>query len=92
MAYQNEDREMFDAVCAECGQKTQVPFKPSGDRPVYCSNCYKAKRGSRSAGPRASRQMFDAVCAECGQKTQVPFKPSGDRPVYCIDCYKKKRG
>jgi len=37
-------REMFDAVCAECHQKTQVPFKPSEDRPVYCRECYQKKR------------------------------------------------
>ena len=40
-------REMHDAVCAECGQKTQVPFKPSGDRPVYCRDCYQKKRPQR---------------------------------------------
>ena len=33
-------REMHDTVCAACGQETQVPFKPSGDRPVYCRDCY----------------------------------------------------
>ncbi|BBB92585.1 MAG TPA: zinc-ribbon domain containing protein [Methylomusa anaerophila] len=33
-------REMFDAICAECGAKTQVPFRPSGDRPVYCRDCF----------------------------------------------------
>jgi CxxC-x17-CxxC domain-containing protein len=33
-------RQMFPAVCAECGQDTQVPFEPRGDRPVYCSDCY----------------------------------------------------
>ena len=27
-------REMHPAVCAECGKQTQVPFQPSGDRPV----------------------------------------------------------
>ena len=36
-------REMHDAVCAECGQKCQVPFKPDSSRPVYCRECY-AKR------------------------------------------------
>lgn len=35
------EREMFAAVCAECSAKTNVPFKPSEDRPVYCSDCYK---------------------------------------------------
>jgi CxxC-x17-CxxC domain-containing protein len=32
-------------VCAGCGQTTTVPFEPRGDRPVYCKNCYKGKRG-----------------------------------------------
>jgi CxxC-x17-CxxC domain-containing protein len=34
-------RELFDAVCSDCGKDTQVPFKPSGDRPVYCRDCFK---------------------------------------------------
>ncbi len=37
-------REMYSAVCAECGTETKVPFRPRGDRPVYCRNCYQAKR------------------------------------------------
>ena len=34
-------REMHDAVCAECGKPTQVPFLPREDRPVYCSECLR---------------------------------------------------
>tara|TARA_Y100000034_G_scaffold87224_1_gene104587 strand:- start:18238 stop:18756 length:519 start_codon:yes stop_codon:yes gene_type:complete len=34
-------REMHDATCAKCGKACQVPFKPSGDRPVYCRDCYQ---------------------------------------------------
>lgn len=37
-------REMHEAVCANCGVTTQVPFQPSGDRPVYCRECYAQKR------------------------------------------------
>jgi CxxC-x17-CxxC domain-containing protein len=37
-------REMFSAVCAECSKPTQVPFKPRGDRPVYCSDCFSNRR------------------------------------------------
>lgn len=33
-------REMHKAICADCGQECKVPFKPSGDRPVYCKECY----------------------------------------------------
>ena len=34
-------REMHPAVCAECGKDTEVPFRPTGERPVYCSDCYR---------------------------------------------------
>ena len=41
--YQRQ-REMFPAVCAQCGKDTQVPFQPRQDRPVYCSDCYSRIR------------------------------------------------
>ena len=40
----NGTREMFDAVCAECGKPCKVPFQPREDRPVYCSECFAARR------------------------------------------------
>jgi CxxC-x17-CxxC domain-containing protein len=41
-------REMFDAVCAQCGENTTVPFRPRGDRPVYCRSCYSAQNAVRA--------------------------------------------
>lgn len=38
-------REMHKATCAECGKECEVPFKPSEDRPVYCQECYRKKKG-----------------------------------------------
>lgn len=32
---------MHKATCGECGSQCEVPFKPAGDRPVFCSNCFK---------------------------------------------------
>ncbi len=41
-------REMFKAVCSGCQKECEVPFKPSGDRPVYCKDCFsKRKDGGR---------------------------------------------
>lgn len=39
-----QPREMHTVTCAECGKETQVPFKPSGDRPVYCQDCFQTKK------------------------------------------------
>jgi CxxC-x17-CxxC domain-containing protein len=40
-------RQMFPAVCAECGKETEVPFEPREGRPVYCSECYNKIRTNR---------------------------------------------
>jgi CxxC-x17-CxxC domain-containing protein len=40
-------RQMFPAVCADCGKATTVPFEPSQGRPVYCSDCYRKVRVNR---------------------------------------------
>ena len=39
------EREMFDAVCAECGKPCKVPFQPREDRPVYCRESFAKRRG-----------------------------------------------
>lgn len=45
--------ELHDAVCDECGNDCKVPFRPSGDKPIYCSDCFE-KKGGRDGG-RPSR-------------------------------------
>lgn len=35
------ERQMHSVSCAACGIETQVPFKPRGDRPVYCRPCFQ---------------------------------------------------
>lgn len=39
-----EAREMYTATCASCGNEARVPFKPRGDRPIYCSECFSKMR------------------------------------------------
>lgn len=38
------EREMFKAVCAKCKKDCEVPFKPSGDKPVLCKDCFIKER------------------------------------------------
>jgi len=40
-------RQMFPAVCAQCGKDTEVPFQPREGRPVYCSDCYNKVKENR---------------------------------------------
>ncbi|VBB08435.1 Hypothetical protein LUCI_3707 [Lucifera butyrica] len=40
----NQQREMYEVTCAACGVQTQVPFRPSNDRPVYCRDCFSQNK------------------------------------------------
>jgi len=93
-------REMHSATCGECGADCEVPFRPTGDRPVLCSACFGRQNGDeggrsnrfsdRRERPRfEDKQMFDATCGECGSECQVPFRPTAGKPVLCSDCFKK---
>lgn len=67
------DRQMFPATCSNCGNACEVPFKPTGSKPVLCSNCFRADGGGeRSFGNsqdrRDDRRSFD--------------KPRFDRPQF----------
>ncbi len=46
---------LHDAVCDKCGKDCKVPFKPSGEKPVYCSDCFEKKGGSDSNRSRDRR-------------------------------------
>lgn len=41
--YRRQERQMYPAVCASCGKDTEVPFQPSGEKPVYCRDCFRQR-------------------------------------------------
>lgn len=60
------EKRMFSATCAECGDRCEVPFRPTGEKPVLCNNCF---RGGDDRGARRERR-FD--------KPRREDKPSRD--------------
>lgn len=44
-------REMHKAVCDECGESCEVPFRPTRGKPIYCSNCFEKKDDGSSRRP-----------------------------------------
>jgi CxxC-x17-CxxC domain-containing protein len=60
--------DMHDVVCDKCGKNCQVPFKPTGDKPVYCSDCFRQNEGSSgrgsSSGSGMSSEQFEKLNAK----------------------------
>jgi CxxC-x17-CxxC domain-containing protein len=50
--YRSAPSQGTPVICSGCGQPTTVPFEPRGDRPVFCRDCYTARKGS-GGGSRA---------------------------------------
>jgi CxxC-x17-CxxC domain-containing protein len=42
------ERTMHPAICSSCGRETEVPFVPTSGKPVYCSDCFRSQRETRS--------------------------------------------
>ncbi len=91
-----DTRPMYPATCARCGQPTQVPFQPRGDRPVYCSNCFHSERATsstpgwaatpRPAFSRVAVHSFAEPPPEEGRRERRNRRAErierGDRPRY----------
>jgi CxxC-x17-CxxC domain-containing protein len=61
--------QMHKAVCSDCGKTCEVPFRPSGDKPVFCNDCFSGKR--EGGDDRGLRRDFD----------RAPKREFNDRPT-----------
>ncbi len=50
-APQHQGRPLYQAVCADCRKGCEVPFKPTGDRPVYCKECFSRRKSNGAFKP-----------------------------------------
>ena len=41
------ERSFTKVICSDCKKECEVPFKPSGDRPVYCKECFSKRKDNR---------------------------------------------
>ena len=63
-------RAMHKSVCADCGKDCEVPFQPTGDRSIYCQECWVKRRRPRTEDrrrrkyPREDRQSGPSPAPE----------------------------
>lgn len=58
--------EMHDATCDKCKKQCQVPFRPSGGKPVFCSNCFKNEGSGSSFGSRDRDRSYSPGASSSG--------------------------
>ena len=55
------ETQMHPVTCANCGKRCEVPFKPSGNKPVYCSDCFKNGENFESNKPDQFKKELDQI-------------------------------
>lgn len=76
------ERVLHKAICADCKKECEVPFKPSGERPVYCKDCFSKRKGGGSFNERPDnrhrQQRRDETSYDArphgGEKKRFPGK------------------
>ena len=72
-SFDREEKQLFKATCASCGNGCEVPFKPNGSKPVYCRACFGNEKSNatdykefkRSAPVEdRSKEQFAAINAK----------------------------
>jgi len=89
-------REMHSAVCDECGNDCKVPFKPTGGKPIYCSNCFEKKDGGRPRGSDRGRSRGSGFGGRDNTNKQLLEQVSSlntklDRILKVIEPVEKKK-
>ncbi|HOW36093.1 MAG TPA: hypothetical protein PL155_06750 [Candidatus Omnitrophota bacterium] len=67
----HKERPMFRAVCADCKKECELPFKPSGDRPVFCKECFSRRKANNNFKVAADHRPQGAPPAQTIVKAAV---------------------
>ena len=71
---QNRARTMHTAICADCKKECTIPFKPSGDRPVYCKDCFSRRKMMNMAGMKVEDKPQEVVLPKAKKKAAAVKK------------------
>lgn len=81
----SERPTMHHAICSECGKDCEVPFRPSGTKPVLCSNCFAIQRGET---PRPSSNYEREFSAPSDRRDRDFSAPKQMFKAVCQECGK----
>lgn len=70
-----EGQVKHQATCADCGNTCEVPFRPNGKKPVFCANCFGAKR---DGGMKTFKKEFTPRSDE---RAPQSFSPAASAPM-----------
>lgn len=79
----SEYKQSFRVTCDKCAKSCEVPFKPTGNKPVYCSDCFR--KNEKKSTKYDDFNEFDRI-----EKTKSPSNQSNDLLLKRLDAIEEK--
>ena len=81
-----KNKKTYTVNCYECGQPTEITFKPDGVRPIYCQKCFQKTKEKLVKGGSGELEMKEIVpktipeisLTEALGKKPTSFKQNGN--------------
>ncbi len=82
--FNSNDKRMYKVICDNCGRECEVPFKPTNDKPVYCSECFGKKEYGK--GSDQTSKQLEMINAKLDKILKIvtpvaPIEPNIVEPV-----------
>ena len=75
-------KQYHRAICADCKKECEVPFRPTGDRPVYCKECFSKRKAGASFKERHDNKPREEAFVprrDFGAKERRPRRHPGEK-------------
>lgn len=56
-----QEKRMYPAICAECGNECEVPFQPTPGKPIYCRSCFRKGDSTGSKKAEQFKEQFKTL-------------------------------
>ncbi len=76
-------RPMYKATCGKCGKECEVPFRPTGDKPVFCRDCFRENGGGEARRPE--ERSFSQPSFQHGPSQNNEYKAQLDALTTKVD-------
>lgn len=72
-SFDRKPADMYKATCSNCSKSCEVPFRPNGEKPVFCNECFANNRsGDRDSSPKYERFSNERPARVSERKFEAP--------------------
>lgn len=82
------DTAIHTAPCTVCGKDAELPFKPTGAKPVYCAECFRSQQHAKSQPPSKEFALREplkpataTVASDAGSFARFKFDQKVNRAI-----------